>query len=211
MLHSTDVLLSPNSARAHYYYGNIISQDEYLNTIQDPVLKKATLDTAMIEMRRTLQIYPQFADALHKIGKIYLSSNQFDSAGFYYKRALALNPGNSMYLNNYGNVLFHVGKLEEAQRQFELSIQTNPNQSDAYSNLGSVYGTEGQHLASQHKIDEAVEAYKKAINCFRKCIEIDPKNAPAYYMAGITYRNIGDETNANYFISVAKQLNPNYK
>jgi len=210
-LHSTDVLLSTNSARAHYYYGNIITQDEYLANIKDPVAKQATLDTALKEMRRTIEIYPSYADAFHKIGKIYLAEKQLDSAAFYYKKALSLNPGNSMYLNNYGTVLFNQSKLDEARKQFELSLQTNPNQSDAYSNLASVYGTMGQILTQQGKQEEAKKNYEMAITCFKKCVEIDPKYAPGYYMMGITYRNLGDETNAQYYINMAKSLNSNYK
>ncbi len=207
-LHSTDVLLSPNSARAHYYYGNIITQDEYLAKIKDPVARQATLDTSMQEMRRTVQIYPLYADAFHKIGKIYLLEKQMDSAAFYYKKALDLNPGNSMYLNNYGTVLFNQGRLEEARKEFELSLKTNPNQSDAYSNLGSVYGTMGQQLVAQHKPEEAQKSYETAISNFKKAIELAPEYASGYYMLGLTYRNIGDEAHANQYIDMAKRLNP---
>lgn len=210
VLHSTDVILSPNSARAHYYYGNIITQDEYLAKIKDPVEKKNTLDIALKEMRRTIEIYPTYADAFHKIGKIYLVQQQYDSAAFYYKKALSFNPGNSMYLNNYGTVLYNTGHLEEAKKQFELSLQTNPNQPDAYSNIASVYGTAGQQLAAQNKPEEARKSFETAIVYFKKCIEFDPGNASAFYMMGLTYRNIGDETNAQYYINVAKKLNPSY-
>lgn len=210
-LHSTDVLLSPNSARAHYYYGNIITQDDYLAKIKDPIAKKATLDTALNEMRRTIQIYPSYADAFHKIGKIYLVEQRLDSAAFYYKKALSLNPGNSMYLNNYGSVLFNMGLVNEAKAQFELSLQTNPNQADAYSNLASVYGTIGQQLAQQNKKEEAKKNYDSAILYFQKCVEVDPKYANGYYMLGVTYRNIGDEANAQRNIDIAKSLNPNLK
>lgn len=210
VLHSTDVLLSPNSVRAHYYYGNIITQDEYLNKIKDPVEKKNTLDIALKEMRRAVEIYPGYADAYHKIGKIYLVQQQYDSAAFYYKKALSFNPGNSMYLNNYGTVLYNKGMLEEAKQQFELSLKTNPNQPDAYSNLASVYGTAGQQLAAQNKPAEARKSYETAIMYFKKCLDFDPNSAGAYYMMGLTYRNIGDEANAQYYIGIAKKLNPGY-
>ncbi|MCC6689924.1 MAG: tetratricopeptide repeat protein [Bacteroidia bacterium] len=211
VLHSTDVLLSPNSARAHYYYGNIITQDEYLAKINDPVAKKATLDTALREMRRTLQIYPGYADAFHKIGKIYLNENLLDSAAFYYRKALTFMPTNSMYLNNLGSVLFNQGKLDEALRQFEQSLKINPMQSDAYSNLASVYGTMGQQLSAQHKMDEARKNFETAIVYFKKAVEVDVNYAAGYYMLGLTYRNLGDESNAQFYINIAKKLNPNYK
>jgi tetratricopeptide (TPR) repeat protein len=210
VLHSTDVLLSTNSARAHYYYGNIITQDEYLAKIKDPVAKKLTLDTALKEMRRTLEIYPGYADAFHKIGKIYLAEQQLDSAAFYYKKALSFNPNNSMYLNNYGSVLFNKGMLDEAKQQFELSLKTNPQQADAYSNLASVYGTMGQQLATQNKPEDARKNFDTAIVYFKKSVEVDANYAAGYYMLGITYRNIGDETNAQFYINMAKKLNPSY-
>lgn len=210
VLHSTDVVLSPNSARAHYYYGNIITQDEFLNKISDPVEKQATYAIAMKEMRRTLEIYPDYVDAFHKIGKIFLGQQQLDSAAFYYKKALSYNPKNSMYLNNYGSVLFNKGMLEEAKHQFELSLQTNPDQADAYSNLASVYGTIGQQLAAQNKAEDARKNFESAIIYFKKSIEVDAAYAAGYYMLGLTYRNIGDETNAQFYINRAKVLNPGY-
>ena len=209
-LHSTDVLLSPNSARAHFYYGNIISQDEYLNKIKDPVLRRATMDTALSEMRWTLRIYPAYADAFHKIGKLYLDLERFDSAGVYYAKALALNPWNSMYLNNYGNVLFHLGKLNEAKDAFEKSLLSNPNQTDALSNLGSVYGTLGQDLLNKNQVEEGRRNLKLAIDAFNKVIGIAPNYAPAYYMAGITFRTLGDEANAKAYIAKANAINPAY-
>lgn len=210
-LHSTDVLLSPNSARAHYYYGNIITQDEYLAKIKDSRVFTSTLDTAMKEMRRTIQIYPVYADAFHKIGKIFLIEKNLDSAAFYYKKALLLNPGNSMYLNNYGTVLFNKGLLDEALQQFELSLKTNPNQSDTWSNIGSVYGTRGQQLAAQNKTDESHKNFETAVLDFKKCIELSPDYAPGYSMLSMTYKSIGDEANAQYFSDMAKKLNSRVK
>ncbi len=210
-LHSTDVLNSPNSARAHYYYGNIITQNEYLDTIKDQKRKNAVLETALHELRRTIEIYPAYADAYHKIGKITTLSNQNDTAAFYYKKALSMNPGNSMYLNNYGTVLFHLGHLEEARQQFELSTKTNPLQSDAFSNLGSVYGTMGQQMASQNHPEEARKYYDLAIVNFKKAIDNTPDYAPGYTMLGITYRNIGDETNAKFYLDRAEQLKTRVK
>ena len=209
-LHRTDVLLSPNSARAHFYFGNIISQDEYLAKIKDPAEKRAVMDTALEQMRWTLKIYPAYADAFHKIGKLYLDLQRYDSAGVYYLKALALNPGNSMYLNNYGNILFHLGKLPEARDEFEKSIASNPNQADAFSNLGSVYGTMGQQLLAQHQNEEARKNFELAIGAFQKCIAVAPNYAPAYYMIGITYQSLGNATDGQLYIDKAKALNPSY-
>lgn len=208
-LHKTDVALAPGSARAHYYYGNIITQEEYLASIKDNQVREAILDTAMREMRTTINIYKGFADAYHKIGKIHLIHKKLDSARVYYEKALSLNPGNSMYLNNYGTVLFNLGNLEGAKKQFELSLQTNPNQSDAYSNLGSVYGSIGQMALSQNNKEESKKNFEMAIVMFQRCVALAPNYASGYYMLGITYKSLGDEVNAQQYINKAKSLGLN--
>jgi Flp pilus assembly protein TadD len=54
-----------------------------------------------------------------------------------------------------------------------------------------------------------MKEFDKAIDAFNKALQINPKNARAYYYLGITYRSIGKEDLAVQNLQKAKMLDPN--
>jgi tetratricopeptide (TPR) repeat protein len=195
-LYTADVQNSPNSARTHYYLGNYLVKNEYLNELDSTARSKA-LDRAVSELHQAIKLFPQFADAYNELGKAYIEKKDLQNAGKNYKTAIDINPTNPTYHNNYGTILFQTGKYDEAISEFHEAIKWNPCYADALSNLGSCYGTAG-------KFDDAITYFKKAIGC-------DPAYASAYYFLGMTYRYKKDETNAQQYLNKAYDLNPALK
>jgi tetratricopeptide (TPR) repeat protein len=216
-LYSTDVELSPNSTRTHFYLGNHLSQDEYLNTI-DEKDKPAILDSALKELKRSVEILPSFGDAWQQIGKVLLTkankskaekdtvamTKLYREAEDAYKKALAINPQHAMYNNNYGNVLFNMGRLGEAEKCFSTAVKYNPIYAHAYNNLACVYGTYGEIFKSQNKKDDAVKNFNSAIFYFKKAAEVDPSYISTYKFISITYQSLGDGNNAKIYMDKYK-------
>lgn len=205
-LYSTDVTLSPKSTRTHYYLGNHITQDEFLDTVSNEKRKQEYIQQAIQELRTSIELYYYFSDAHQQLARTYLRIKQYDSALVYFNKALAINPTNPLYYNNYGNALYNTGKLMEAKEAFEKAVQYNPGYAHAYNNLGSIYGTLGETAKQSNKPDEARTYFEQAIHYFKTAVEKDPEYSSSYYFLGITYRQLGDEKNATYYIQQSEQV-----
>ncbi|MGL4597019.1 MAG: tetratricopeptide repeat protein [Bacteroidia bacterium] len=192
-LHTADVKNAPNSARAHFYLGNYVSLDNFLQTKSKEEQKKYN-DLAITELEQSLKIYPKFPEALGQLARVYMRNGANEKSEMYFKKAIEVAPNVSLYRSNYGTLLFGQKRMAEAQDQFEKAVKFNPYFTDAYFNLGAIHGEAGRH-------DQAI-AY------FQKAIALKPDYAEAYYYIGITYDFKGDKATGSAYKAKAAQLNP---
>jgi tetratricopeptide (TPR) repeat protein len=90
-----------------------------------------------------------------------------------YQKAIALKPDAPEYHNNYALALAKEKKFPEAQAELTKAAQLDPTSAGKYYyNLGAVLVNTGQ-------TDQALDAFKKAI-------EVDPNYAESYLQYGIT-------------------------
>ena len=190
-LYTNDVKLSPNSTRTHYYLGNNYAKDEMVKGKTDAE-RDSIFKLGIIELRRSLEIYPPFVDAWNQLGVIYNKMKNATEAMKCYQSALQYNPTDPTVHNNIGTILFQTGNFEEARKAFKKALELNPNYSDAYFNLGSVYGMSKE--------------YNLAIEAFLKTIQLDPGNALAYHYLGLTYQFMGNQTKAAEYFEKERQL-----
>lgn len=164
--------------------------------------------------REVLQWDSNQADAWHNLGLIYYSTERYQEAlelllksleidsskamGHYsvglvlekigdisqailaYQESIALDPNWVEAYNNLGNILYQAGFLEQAEAIYRASIATNPNHFGSYLNLGNI-------LMAQMNINEAIEAYEKALHLkhrdpdilYNLGVAFDAKNDPA--------------------------------
>ena len=194
-LYTHDVKISPNSARTHYYLGNYIDKDEFLNNYSQKE-KDSIIKVGIAELKKAVTIYPAFTDAYNQLGVIYDKINQPDSAIANYQLALKNNPSDPTVHNNIGTVFFKHGNYQEAIKGFTKATELNPNYAEAFANLGSCYGM--------------LQDYNTAINDFNRAIQIDPNYQQAYYFLGITYKSMGNDQQAQYYLNKAEELKRNY-
>jgi tetratricopeptide (TPR) repeat protein len=90
-----------------------------------------------------------------------------------YKKAIELKPDDAGYHNNYGLALARDKKFPEAQTELSKAAEIDPpNAGKYYFNLGALLVNSGHN-------QEAVEAFKKAIDA-------NPNYAPAQYQYGVS-------------------------
>jgi len=90
-----------------------------------------------------------------------------------YKKAIELKPDDPGFHNNYGLALARDKKFPEAQVELSKAAQIDPpNAGKYYFNLGALLVNSGHN-------EEAVEAFKKAIDA-------NPNYAPAQYQYGVS-------------------------
>jgi protein O-mannosyl-transferase len=195
-LYSHDVDLSPNSTRTHYYLGNYLVKPEAWEGKSEQE-KREIIYRGIAELKRSIEIYPGFADSYTQLGVAYYKLNNADSAMINYQQALKLNPGFATIHNNIGTVYFSTGKYPEALQAFLKATQLDPHYAEAYANAGSAYGM--------------MQQYDNAISSLMQAVKYDPNYAQAYYFIGLTYGFKGDEANKDIYLEKAFRLDPSLR
>jgi hypothetical protein len=215
-LYGTDAQISERSCKLHYFYANHITQDEYLS--QYPVGTaeyNEIIDTAIVEFRTAMNLYPAYGDAIQKLAEMYYNKKQVDTSEYYYKLAIKTSPGMATYRSNYGRLLFDQQRLVEAEYQFQNAVHLNAQYPEAYNNLAAVYGTWGMKYrtlaANQPDSAEAYNAkanqlFNKSLQNSLNAIASNPNFAAAYETTAMTYGILGDGQKQQEYAKVGQQL-----
>jgi tetratricopeptide (TPR) repeat protein len=182
---------------------------------------------AMTNYLKSLEIKPDYEDALNNVGYALAEQKKFAEAIPYYEAALRVRPNQAEVHNNLGNALSKLGRTQEAIAQYQTALQENPEHADAHNNLGidlanqgkldeaiehfraalkfkpkypSAHGHLGNALALQHKLDEAIKEY-------RECLDLNPKDAQAHNNLGNALAEQGKLEEAVQNYRKALQLN----
>jgi tetratricopeptide (TPR) repeat protein len=145
---------------------------------------------AMENYRRSLEINPNYEDALNNMGYALAGQKKYEEAIGYYLAALRLRPNHPEVHNNLGNAVSELGRIDEAIQHYWVTLAQQPEHADAHNNLGvalamqgqldeaivhfrkairfkpndaSEHGNLGNALAVQHKLDEAIHEYEQAL------------------------------------------------
>jgi len=121
-----------------------------------------------------------------RMGEAYDLAGRTDDAISAYQQAVTLKPDNASYYNNLGNVLAKAGKIDDARVAYTKSAELDP------PNAGFAWRNFGISLYQAQRMQDAVEPLQKAV-------EIDSKNAQAWYLLGAClvasadYKQVGDK------------------
>lgn len=188
-LYTHDVELNPGSAKTHYYLGNELIK-KIAEEEKDSIKRIAILEKGILEVKKSVAIFPQYSDGWTQIGVGFYKMNNMDSAAVYFNKGLQYNPTNSVALSNLGAYYFNKQRYSEAIDIFKKTLELNPRFIDAMVNLGSCYGASGQ--------------FNDAIVWFSKAYELDPTNKKAITFLAITYQNMNQPDKAAYYQSLLK-------
>ena len=190
-LYATDIKNCDKSARCHYYYGLGLMKEKAINT-KDQTQRNELIKQAVTSFKAAIIIYPSYSDAWGQLGLAYYRLKNYRAAENAYLKAAEYNPSNATALSNLGSMYFELKQYSAAKNSLKRAVTVNPNHLDALYNYASTLGTLGE--------------FKSAITYFKKAIDLDPKNARYYQMTGISYQNMGNQQEANYYFQQAKQL-----
>ncbi|MDD5730513.1 MAG: tetratricopeptide repeat protein [Candidatus Omnitrophica bacterium] len=156
--------LSPNDSEAHFYLANI-----YDETNNRPA--------AIEELKKTLQLKPDYPDALNYLGYIDVEENKnLDKAQVMIKKALELEPENGAYIDSLGWLYYKQGKFEEALKELKraAALLDDPvildHLGDVYFRLKDVENAKSNWQKSlkldpgQQKVREKIEKCSTPIN-----------------------------------------------
>jgi len=162
---------------------------------------KENLDLALTASQRALELDPELAEAHVSRGLAISQNMQYKEAEKEFETAIRLNPKlfDAYYL--YGRTLKVQGKHKQAARLFEQASLARPEDYQAPSFLVAAY--EDLNLER-----EAVEANLRAVEVFKKHLELNPDDSRALNLGAFALLKAEDKKMAVEWIERAVSLDP---
>ncbi|WP_193771355.1 tetratricopeptide repeat protein, partial [Candidatus Magnetaquicoccus inordinatus] len=104
----------------------------------------------------TLQLYPDFTDALANLGFLYQEQGRWPEAEQAYRTALQRQPAQPQLHGNLATLLLEWQRFPEAEAHLHTALQLEPQQPTHWYNLGNL-------AAEQERFAEAETYYRQAL------------------------------------------------
>lgn len=140
--------------------------------------KKGSLDEAILQAEKAVEINPYAAEPVANLGVLYEKKGLKAKAIDCYKKAISLKPTYARGYFNLGNLYMEDKLYNEAIFYFKKVMELDPFFTDVYINLGNMYEEQGE-------TEKAIENYFQAI-------KINPKLPSAYVNLGYIYSKKGN-------------------
>jgi tetratricopeptide (TPR) repeat protein len=111
--------------------------------------RAGALDDAMIEFRRTLDIYPDYAGAAFGVGHIYATKGVVAGAVYWYEAALRSNPKFVKAHLQLGLLRQEAGEYDAAEAAFLSGLEREPNNPMLLVNLSAVRLSQGDRWRAE--------------------------------------------------------------
>ena len=129
-----------------------------------------------------IEINPEYLEALHNIGLVFLELNKKDEALEYFAEVIGLDSKNVTILDELGDALVRLEQQTEAIELFKKLVKLDPENSIAWNKLGLLHNW--------------VDNIPESIKCFRKAIRLDPEDPGVHDNLGDALRfDKGDAEN----------------
>jgi tetratricopeptide (TPR) repeat protein len=185
-LWTSAVNVCPESAKAHYNLGTVLSQ------------VPGQLPDAIAQFEAALRINPDLAEAHDNLGKaLSQTRGRMPDAIAQFEAAVRIDPNLAEAHSNLGNALSRQpGRLPEAIAQLEAAVRINPDFAEAHSNLGKAL------LQVPGRMPDAIAQFEAAVR-------INPDLAEAHSNLGTVLSQVpGRLPDAITQFEAAVRINP---
>jgi tetratricopeptide (TPR) repeat protein len=152
-------------------------------------------DAAIDDLKRAVNLHPNFALALNELGVQYLKKGELDKAAEVLQKGMQLSPQAPEPGLNYGIVLLQQKKFREAEKQLRDAVTKNENTYTAHLYFGIT-------LIYVKNYDEAEMQLRKAVTIG------GPKASQAHYYLGGLYWQTGKHKEAADELETFLKLEP---
>ena len=213
----SDISENPDAAHLHFWLGAVYADEE-----KD--------SSAIKELMTALKLSPNLIKAADRLGRIFQKEGMYEKAIAYYSKEAKLEPSPGLY-GIIGMLHFRQGKYEEAIEYFEKALNIDNNFTAARTNTLAAYHQWVLELIKSDRSDKAISVlsramelfpdsrvvhydlgtaydasglYEKAIEQYKKALEIDPAFTAAKRNIAACMNNMGAEQirDKNWEISI---------
>ena len=203
---------SPHSADIHFLRGRVFT-------------KLARLNEAEVAYRTVLSLNPNYQGAWFNMGTNSIRQDDLPAAIAHYKSEMLLYPS-ARTMVQIGRAYADLGKIDSATFAYEDAIKTDSNNAAAYMRLGHLYKDRGditkaieyatigldldpENLDYKYIIGSLLllnEEPKASLPFFRAVTSKRPWHYWAHHNLGQALYRIGDETQGQHYMDLAKEL-----
>jgi len=116
-------------------------------------------------------------------GNEFMTSCRYLEAVDAYSQALELEPANPVYYGNRAAAYSKLGENDLAIRDCEVALAVDPTYSKAYGRMGLAHAAAARH--------------QDAVGCYRKALELDPRNQGYQQNLAIAEKKLSEEQQAS--------------
>jgi len=188
-------------------------------------------DSALVNYRKAIQADPEYSMAYNNAGLVLEAIGDIGSAEKFFKKAVNITPDLYQAYINLGNLYLGNNEPIRAELAFIQARETAPEKAQAYFRLGSLYGrlkdfdkAENMFYLGAEREEPSAADYVnwgnnyygtqkplRAIELYKKAIEIDPSFAQAYMNLAATFRSYNYPVDSTrVYLQRLLQINPNY-
>lgn len=141
-----------------------------------------TLPPELVRLNAEVEANPGKADPYFRRANYYLDQGNFNSALVDAGKAINIDSTKAAYFITLADAYFYAKALPKCQKALEKGLDIDPNNVDALLKLSEfkLYGRE----------------YRSSIEYANKVLEIDNRNAAAYFLKAVNHLDMGDTTKA---------------
>jgi Flp pilus assembly protein TadD len=174
---------NPDSATAHNNVANIL-------------LRKGSLDEAVLHYRRTLKLEPGHQSANYNLAAALVQHGDLDEAIIRLKSILRENPNDAHAYNTLADALSKQGARSEAIAYYGRALRLVPDFPEAHTNLANLLLETGNTAG--------------ALEHYREALRLQPNNPQMHYNVAVGLVRNGQPDAAIPELRTALQLDPNY-
>jgi predicted O-linked N-acetylglucosamine transferase (SPINDLY family) len=196
-----DLINERNFLDANLKLDSLISRDKdsyFLNNIKGVILLNlGDLNTAEFFLKKSINLNTNFIEAYSNLGTVFFLKKNFLESIKNFEHCVNAGEKLDYYYLNIANCYRELNNFDDSLKFYSLALQKNNNNFEIYFNLGILY------LSIPQDFD-------KAINFFKKTIDIKKNYYLSYFFLGRCYNLKKDFDHAILFLKKSIEINPNY-
>jgi hypothetical protein len=112
------------------------------NNLGDVYANEGQYDLAIQNFTRSIELKPDYADAVHNMGFTYMQKGDVNKARYYLQKSFEMNPRLYQSLFKLGYIELQLGNLDGAKYYFQKTLEVNPGNAEATQLLNSIIQTQ---------------------------------------------------------------------
>lgn len=143
---------------------------------------------------KTLAVHEHHAEALNKLGVIYIQQGYSRRAEILYRKLLSITQKEPTYYCNYGRCLYNQKRYADAIEAYENAIKLDCTKPSRFASIGQIYYDQ--------------KDFQNALTYFSKALDLDPTNVDFLSVTADLAKIVGDTERMHKSLRKMLELDP---